>query len=88
MPAPVLGLIRIRDSNKKTVFEFRDVQRSDADEIIAGHMRQWQHEGRKVGRNWVRQKRDFSTLTAEWIENEGLPTESVTAIPVKLPTKK
>jgi hypothetical protein len=85
MPAPVLGLIRIRDSNKKTVFEFRDVQRSDADEIIAGHIAQWRFEGKRVGKTWVKQKRDFSGLKVEWIENEGEPNETVTPIPVNLP---
>lgn len=76
------GMLRIRYTDRKSVFEHRDQRREDADELIVAHLQRFGRETIFVNNAPVKREVDPRTVIAEWVENEGTDKETVTRIPV------
>jgi hypothetical protein len=74
------GMLRIRYKDRKTVFEYRDMTREDAEEQVVGHAQRFCIETVTIDKKPVRREIDQSTLIAEWVEHEGESNEKVTRL--------
>lgn len=73
------GMLRIRYKGRETVFEYRGIKKEHIREKLIQHLVLWRYEGNpKV-------EIPLSTVSAEWIENEGQPNETAEKVEIPKP---
>lgn len=77
-----LGMLRLRYASRKTVFEQRNMERRDVEAFVVGHIQRWPYEAVRRGTASVRVPINHSDLIAEWVTDEGQPTEKIELVPL------
>lgn len=87
-----MGTVRIRYTNKKSIFDYSGIRKADVLEKVAEHLALFGQELKPIvgekqlldGAGFTSTEVPLSTVIAEWVENPGTPQETVESI--TLPT--
>lgn len=77
------GILRIRYKGRETVFDYGGMRQRDVPEKIREHLVNWSRETVNIDGLPTVRLIPVEDVIAEWVTDQGKPTETVTPVPVQ-----